>query len=57
MAPGYTLDAYRDDLERYERELRRARVQYDEEHPLVRLWLRRKRAAERMIGYLERRAA
>jgi hypothetical protein len=51
-----TPDAVRDDIERYERELRRARVQFEEGHPLVQLWLRRKRTAERLLALLEERA-
>ena len=45
----------REDLERFERELRRARVLYPEEHPLVQLWLRRKRTAARLLRLLEER--
>lgn len=50
-----TLASYRADLERYERELEQARERFAEDHPLVRLWLRRRTTAERMIEYLEER--
>lgn len=54
---AHNLDAYRADLERYERELANARITFTEEHPLVRLWSRRKRAAALMIELLEKRYA
>lgn len=49
------MEACRADLERYERELRQARTQFPEEHPLVRVWLRRRQTAARLIALLEER--
>jgi hypothetical protein len=50
-----TPAACREDIERYERELRQARERFTEEHPLVQLWLRRKRTAETLLRLLEER--
>lgn len=52
---SYEPEDYRRDLERYERELAAARARFPEGHPLVQLWLRRKRTTQWLLDYLEKR--
>lgn len=48
-----TPEKVREDIARYDRELAQALRLYPEDHFVVRLWLRRRRTAGRLLEHLE----